>query len=49
VRARPGVDRLMLSYVPPADHLARFYGSFGFEPTGEIDDGELVVSLRLDR
>ena len=49
VRARPGVDRLMLSYVPPAEHLARFYGSFGFESTGEVDDGELVMSLRLDR
>jgi diamine N-acetyltransferase len=49
VRARPEVDRLLLSYVPPAEHLARFYGSLGFEPTGEVDDGELVMSLRLDR
>jgi diamine N-acetyltransferase len=49
VRARPGAERLLLSYVPPAEHLARFYGSFGFEPTGEIDDGEVVMSLPLHR
>jgi diamine N-acetyltransferase len=49
VRAQPGAERLLLSYVPPAEHLARFYGSFGFEPTGEVDDGELVMSLALHR
>jgi diamine N-acetyltransferase len=48
VRALPGVDRLLLSYVPPAEHLARFYGSLGFEPTGEVDEGELVMSLQFD-
>jgi diamine N-acetyltransferase len=46
-RTRPGIERLLLSYQPPAEHLARFYGSFGFEPTGEVDDGEIVMALKL--
>jgi diamine N-acetyltransferase len=49
VRARQGTTRLLLSYQPPADHLVRFYASFGFEPTGDVDDGEIVMALDLAR
>jgi diamine N-acetyltransferase len=47
VTKRPGATRLLVSYMPPADHLARFYASFGFVPTGEVDDGEIVLALPL--
>lgn len=48
VKTRPGAQALTLSYVPgqPAsERLARFYGRFGFAPTGEIDEGEVVMKL----
>ncbi len=50
VRTRPGAETLYLSYVQDSANAAaaeRFYRSLGFTPTGEIDDGELVMSLRL--
>lgn len=50
VRTRPGADTLYLSYVQDSENVAaaeRFYRSQGFTPTGEIDDGELVMSLKL--
>lgn len=49
VRTRPGADALSVSYVPEADddRLPRFYGGLGFAPTGEVDEGEVVMSLRL--
>jgi diamine N-acetyltransferase len=48
VKSRPAAQALTLSYVPgqPAsERLARFYGRFGFAPTGEIDEGEVVMKL----
>lgn len=50
VRTRPGADTLYLSYVQNSANVAaaeRFYRSLGFTPTGDIDDGELVMSLKL--
>lgn len=50
VRTRPGADTLYLSYVQDSANAAaaeRFYRSLGFTPTGEIDDGEVVMSLKL--
>jgi diamine N-acetyltransferase len=50
VRGRPGADTLYLTYVQDSVNVAaaeRFYRSLGFEPTGEIDDGEVVMSLKL--
>ena len=38
---------IMLSYVPGNDAAAKFYASLGFEKTGEIVDGEVVVRLPL--
>lgn len=48
VKTRPGADALTLSYVPgqPASAgLERLYGRHGFVPTGELDDGEVVMKL----
>ena len=47
VRTRPGAAELRLSHVPAAEPLARFYRSLGFGYTGEVDDGELVMAMRL--
>ncbi len=47
VRTRPDARRLLVSHVKDADRLARFYGSLGFAYTGEEDDGELVMELKL--
>ncbi len=47
VRTRPGASELGTSYVPMEGGPGPFYLSMGFEPTGEVDDGEVVVRLRL--
>jgi diamine N-acetyltransferase len=50
VRTRPEARALSLSYVPgqaASERLARFYGRMGFVPTGEIDEGEVVMRLAL--
>jgi len=47
VRTRPGADALHLSYVPGNAGGEGLYRSLGFEPTGEIDDGEIVMRLKL--
>lgn len=48
-RSRPGVRRLLVSYVPGPASPEGFYRSLGFIPTGEIDDGEIVAALALTR
>ena len=47
VRARPGATELTLSWVPGEGSPEGFYRRLGFEPTGEIDDGEVVARLAL--
>jgi diamine N-acetyltransferase len=49
-RTRPGVRSLCTSYVPGDGTPGPFYRSLGFEPTGEVDDGEIVLvhALRAD-
>jgi len=47
VRTRPGAEALYTSYVPIEGGPEGFYRNFGFEPTGEFEDGELVVKLNL--
>ena len=37
----------MTSWVPGDGSPEGFYLGFGFEPTGEIEDGELVGRLRV--
>jgi diamine N-acetyltransferase len=48
VRTRPGATELRVSWVPGEGGPEDFYRRLGFEPTGEIDDGEVVARLRLD-
>lgn len=47
VRSRPGASALLTSYVPDERGPGRFYQGLGFQPTGEILEGEKVVKLDL--
>ncbi len=47
VRSRPDATALLVSWVPGSGSPERFYLDLGFEPTGEIDAGEVVASLTL--
>ena len=47
VRTRPGATALMTSWVPGDGSPAEFYRKLGFEPTGEVDEGEIVGRLAL--
>jgi diamine N-acetyltransferase len=47
VRARPGATELRTSWVPGKGGPEGFYRRLAFEPTGEIDDGEVVARLVL--
>lgn len=44
VRSRPGVRKFGTSYVPKPGGPGPFYEGLGFVPTGEIDDGEVVMT-----
>ncbi len=45
VKARPNATRLQTSCVPGEGSPCGFYKRLGFEPTGEVDDGEEVMEL----
>ena len=47
VRTRPGATELKTSWVPGEGSPEGFYRRLGFEPTGEIDEGEVVARLVL--
>ena len=47
-RGRPGVEALSTSAVPGDGSPIAFYERYGFERTGEVDDGEVVLRLRLE-
>ena len=47
VRTRPEAKELLASYVPIEGGPEGFYRKLGFEPTGEVDNGEVVVRLLL--
>jgi diamine N-acetyltransferase len=47
VRTRPGISDLYTSYVPKPGGPGPFYLKYGFVPTGEVDDGEVVLRLAL--
>lgn len=42
-----GATELLTSYVPGDGEPWPFYRAFGFEPTGEIEDDEIVLRLDL--
>ena len=46
VRAE-GASELLTSYVPGEGGPGPFYRRLGFEPTGEIDDGEIVLAAAV--
>ena len=46
LKARPDCQEIFTSYKPGNHVAARLYQSLGFEDTGRIEDGELVVCLR---
>lgn len=46
-RARPGVDAVTTSAVPGDGSPIAFYERYGFERTGEVVDGEVVLQLLL--
>lgn len=47
VRTRPGAQALLTSCVPGEGSPCPFYERLGFRPTGEVDDGEIVMKLEL--
>lgn len=47
VRTRPNATELLTSVVPKPGGPRPFYESLGFKATGEIDEGEVVLSLEL--
>jgi RimJ/RimL family protein N-acetyltransferase len=42
-----GASSITVSWVPGVGSPEPLYRAFGFEPTGEIDDGEIVARARL--
>lgn len=44
---RVGCAEIVTSFNPENEVAARLYASLGFQPTGEIEDGEPLVVLRL--
>ena len=49
IRTLPGATQLMTSWVPLPGGPEPFYRGLGFEPTGDVDDGEVVARLSLGR
>ncbi len=47
VRTLPDATELVVSWVPVPGGPEPFYLGLGFEPTGEINEGEVVARLRL--
>jgi diamine N-acetyltransferase len=47
VRTLPGATHLVTSWVPEPGGPEPFYRGLGFEPTGEVDDDEVVGRLAL--
>ncbi len=47
VKTRPKAKEVLTSYVPIEGGPEGFYRKLGFEPTGEIEDGEVVMRLTL--
>jgi diamine N-acetyltransferase len=47
VKTRPGAKALVTSCVPGDGSPCPFYERLGFVPTGEVDEGEIVLRLVL--
>ncbi|MGD9675482.1 MAG: GNAT family N-acetyltransferase [Candidatus Bipolaricaulia bacterium] len=46
-RSRPNAVEITLSYVPIDGNPELFYRGMGFEPTGKVEDGEVVMRRAL--
>ena len=49
VRSRPGASELLVSCGEGEGSPEGFYAKLGFKRTGEVDDGEVVMSLPLEQ
>ena len=47
VAERVGCEEIVTSFVPSNAVASGLYASLGFRPTGEVEDGEPLVRLRL--
>lgn len=47
IRSQPGVQRILISYVPANPVAKDFYGSFGFVEIGIDEEEEMVAEIRL--
>lgn len=47
VKTRPGAKELLLGYIDHEQGPAEFYRGLGFQETGEVDDGEVIMRLNL--
>ena len=47
VKTRPNAKEFFTSCVPGDDGPYKFYEKFGFKPTGEMEDDEIVMRLAL--
>ena len=47
VRSLPDATELLTSFMPEVGNAGPFYENLGFRETGEMDDGEVVMSLDL--
>ena len=48
LRAEQSASAVRLSYAERNDVAARLYSDLGFQPTGEIENGEIVAELLLE-
>jgi diamine N-acetyltransferase len=49
VRSRPGIHYFYTSYVPEPGGPGPFYLGLGFEPNGEVEEGEVVAIYPLHK
>jgi len=47
LRGRPGATEVLLSYVPAPGGPEAFYRQAGFQPTGQVVEGEVVMKRLL--
>ena len=48
MRSRQGMSEIYTSHVPDNEVAGRLYRQLGFEDTGQIDEGEVLLRLSLD-
>ena len=47
VKSRPGAKELQVSYIDHKDGPGPFYRGLGFKETGEVDEDEVLMSMKL--